>query len=97
MGPVPDLSNLVALWESDNELLMLKNSLQPKAKYDTVEILNTQTQSWQTQQLAPAGKKYPDERMHAAVCFFQHSLIMHGGLPAGKTKPISDFHILQEN
>ena len=43
VGPVPDFSNLVALWESDDELLMLKNSMQPKAKYDTVEILNTQT------------------------------------------------------
>jgi len=31
--------------------------------------------------LAPAGKKYPEQRQNPATCFLEHSLLIHGGLP----------------
>ena len=40
LGETIEFTNLVALWENENEICLLENAHAPKAKYDTMKILH---------------------------------------------------------
>ena len=87
--------NCVAVWEAEDQIQLLINSGQPKAKYEQKSVLLPDGP--QTEPLVPAGKKFPEQRVGAATCFLTHSLLIHGGIVVGKQKPGSDLHVLQND